>query len=84
MRVPDRAVLAIVLQVQLVEVGPGRPHRLHEERPPRCLRHPLDERNVGRPVDHVVERVVEVEPLARDLEILPPVVAHLHERSVAR
>ena len=35
--------------------------------------------DVGRRVDHVVERVVRVEPVAGELEVLASRVAHLDE-----
>src|SRR5262245_31762394 len=78
-RVADRAVLPVVLHVQLVEVRPGSPYRLDEERPPRRLRHPLDERHLGRAVDDVVKGVVLMEPVASDLEVLASLVTHLDE-----
>ncbi len=59
-RFPDGAVLEIVLAEELVEVGARGPYGLDEERAARGLRHPLDERNLGDGVDHVVERVVGV------------------------
>ena len=64
-RAADRGVLALVLHVQVVELGADRPGGLAEERPARALRQPHDVRRVRPRVDDVVERVVRVHPLRR-------------------
>ena len=62
-RLADRAVLEVVLRVELVELGACAPDPVADERAPRALRDPLDERQLGDAVDHVVEGVVRLHPL---------------------
>ena len=65
-RAADRRVLPLVLDVEVVELGADGPRRLAEERPSRALRQPDDVGRVRALVDHVVEIVVRVHPLAHD------------------
>ena len=64
-RAADGRVLALVLDVEVVELGADRPRRLAEERPSRALRQPDDVRRVRALVDHVVKIVVRVHPRPR-------------------
>jgi hypothetical protein len=85
-RLADRAVLEVVLRVELVELGPRLPHAVADERPAGALRDALDERQLGDAVDHVVEGVVRLHPLDEERRVArdPParLVAQL-ERQLA-
>jgi hypothetical protein len=81
-RLPDRAVLLLVLHVQLVdEVVARRPDGRPGEVPPRLFREPLHERRVGGAIDDVVEAVVRAYPLAHDR---PPLLAGLSRAELLR
>ena len=71
-RLADRAVLEVVLRVQLVELRPRAPDPLADERAPRALREPLDVAASRQPVDHVVEGVVRLHPLDEERRLVPP------------
>ena len=60
--VEDRAVLVHVLSIEVVDLGPARAPAA-QERPSRALGDLLDERDVGRLVDDVVEVVVRAHPV---------------------
>src|SRR5205807_1570586 len=63
----DRPVLALVERVQLVDgLVPRRPDGRAGERPPRALRHLLDERQPRDAIDHVVEAMIGAHPLRRE------------------
>src|SRR3954452_16629059 len=67
-RLADRAMLEDVPLLQIVQnLVARRPHGRPGEGPARRLRHLLDERRVGGPIDHVVEGVVRAHPLRADL-----------------
>src|SRR5204862_2119176 len=69
-RLTDCPVLEVVLLVQVVDVEAGSPDDMREEAPACTLRQTLDERCVGRGVDHVVEGVVRVHPACHQRAVL--------------
>ena len=78
-RLADRAVLEVVLRVELVQLDTGAPDLVADERAARTLREPLHERHLRHPVDDVVERVVGLHPVHEERR-----VAHLAARAPAR
>ena len=68
-RLADRAVLEVVLRVELVELPAGLPDPVADERAARALRDALHERQLGDAVDHVVERVVRLHPLDEERRV---------------
>jgi hypothetical protein len=70
-------VLALVLDVEVVELRADRPRRLAEERPSRALGQADDVGRVRALVDDVVERMVRVHPLAHDRAVRPAALARL-------
>ena len=76
-RLADRAVLEVVLRVELVELGPRAPRPVADERPSRALRDALDERQLRDAVDDVVEGVVRLHPLDEERRVARRAAARL-------
>src|SRR4051795_9908615 len=73
----DRAVLELVLRVELVQLRARAPDAVADEGAPRPLREPLHERHLRNAVDHVVERVVRLHPLDEERRLARETTARL-------